>query len=728
MKCPVSLFVRTAFLTAALLAAARPGQAGGPRIVNTNGQPFVWPLGRTINYTPDAGGFGRFSSAQAAQWLAEGFKAWTDVDGMAPLTIQATSPFSTNITGDNIFDVLDTLPDDVNLIIFDDDGSVLDSLFGFGASELYAGLGGSRALDTRTSTITQAWVFLNGYGSEQESADWWRAAIEHELGHFLGLTHSQINPQITFDGDPTNDALAPRMSYNDGPNSRPSLHADDRAWITALYPKPGATPTTGTIHGRVLLPDGKTGLQGIQVAAYRDGDEEVTAVSCVSGYRYKDPTGFGSRDPGLQGFYELPGLPPGNYRLAIEQLDDGTKVAPRHQFLPGGRRLYREGGPVAVQRQEATLVAVAAGQTVEGKDFVLEGPARSLREVKEVEPNGSLEMAQTLSLPAAVSGRASNRDFKFWTLPIPGRRRDTVEDWFRVVVTEPTLLSATLTATTATADLNLFLVSDPYGDGLPRVWDLSADAGTPPETFQARVPPGVYFVGVSSSDVSGSPDSDYRLTVIDTPAPDLAASTLPKPRITTAVVSNLTPTGFRVSWQTDQDANAVLHVGAPLRELGAQGMARDHALDVTGLSAGTYYDLAIFSRNADAQIDELPGFLVNTALNASGHAPYLSAGLWSAVPRDGDDTHREFLVIAHISNFGDGPATDVKLDRMALPAGWSYVGAPRLPLDLGQIGSGAVTVVEAWVTRVSDTASPLDLVMRGTYGAIDGSTLYGFGR
>lgn len=164
------------------------------------------------------------------------------------------------------------------------------------------------------------------------------------------------------------------------------------------------------------------------------------------------------------------------------------------------------------------------------------------------------------------------------------------------------------------------------------------------------------------------------------------------------------------------------------RELGAQGMTREHALDVTGLTAGSYYDLEIFSRSADAQTDELPGFRVNTALNASGRAPYLSAGLWSTVPREGDETHRKFLVIAHISNFGDGPATNVKLDRMALPAGWSYVGAPRVPLDLGQIGAVAVAVVEAWVTGVSDTASSLDLVMRGTFADIGGSALYGFGR
>src|SRR5262249_26334392 len=149
-----------------------------------------------------------------------------------------------------------------------------------------------------------------------------------------------------------NDHLAPCMSYSYGPNGGPTLHLDDRAWIAALYPKPGAAPTTGTIRRRVLLPDGKTGLQGIQVVARRDGDAGGTAVSGVSGVLDRPDVGLGPRDVGLQGYFELPGPPPGNYRRAIEQLAPEPPMHPRDAFLPGGRRFWRESGPLTTRPQD----------------------------------------------------------------------------------------------------------------------------------------------------------------------------------------------------------------------------------------------------------------------------------------------------------------------------------------------------------------------------------------
>jgi hypothetical protein len=714
--------VRAGLAAVALLASGRVAYAAGPQYVNFDGRPFVWSSTGPVPYTLDLGPFGRFSNAQATAWVAEAFQSWMSVDGVVSLTLQATSPSSVDITGDNILDVLDALPDDVNLIILDSDGSVLDTLFGYGDGDAAGGRGGARAFDFRTGAIVQGWVFLNGRNSGGSSADWWRGLVQHEVGHFLGLAHSQLNPQVTFNGDPTDDALAPRMSYNDGPNSRPSLHVEDRAWIAALYPKAGAAPATGSVRGRVLLPDGKTGLQGIQVVARRDGDEEATAVSGASGYLYKDPYGYGSRSVELQGFYELPGLPPGNYRIAIEAFGDGAEVAPRHAFLPGGRRFYRAGGPLATRREDATLLTVTAGQVLEGKDFVLDGPVRSLNRVGELEENGSPEMAQGLRLPAVVTGRASKSEFKVWEFPLPGRRKDKVEDWYRFVLTEPTTISAVLTASNAAADLHLYLLSDPRGGSVPfpsLVREMSAEAGTPPETIQVRLEPGVYFLGVSSADSSANADSDYQLTVIDTPSPDLAAPASNPPRITLATLSNVAPGGLRVRWQTDQDANGVLYVRSPERELGSPLFTRDHSVEVTGLSAGTYYYLELFSRNAGGEMDSLPRLLVNTAFASSGRTPFMSAGLWSAVPQD--EKNRTFLLVAHVSNYGDGPASNVKIERLTLPSGWRFDAQLALPLDLGQIGRGAFAVVAARVTRTADNAAPLDLILQGSYANIDGA-------
>src|SRR5205085_139984 len=75
--------------------------------------------------------------------------------------------------------------------------------------------------------------------------------------------------------------------------------------------------------------DGVTPVQGLNVIARRVGDEATTAVSVVSGSRYKSNVGLGSRDPQLWGFYEIRGLPPGTYRVGVEPFLDTPPVSPR---------------------------------------------------------------------------------------------------------------------------------------------------------------------------------------------------------------------------------------------------------------------------------------------------------------------------------------------------------------------------------------------------------------
>jgi hypothetical protein len=696
-------------------------------VVAPDGRPYAWDSSRPIAYTMDPGPLGIFSNLQASQWVADAFKAWGSVEG-ARLSVEPTAPYSTDITGRNVVSVLNSRPQNVSLVILDSDGSVLNTLFGFGAADAIAGIGFPERFDTANARILQATAIISGRDSRFMRPEWFRGAlIEHELGHFLGLTHSQLNPEVAIDGDPTDDHLAPRMSYNEGPNSVPGLHRDDRAWIAALYPDPDASATTGTIRGRVLLPDGVTGLQGIQVVARKDGDERATAVSGVSGYRYKDPSGSGSRDVALWGAYELPGLPPGSYRLAVEQLTNAASVAPVHGTLPGGHRFWRESEVPSRRAEEATLVAVEAGETLDGRDFIVEGPSTPPRMVAEVGPNLLPEYAQTLPLPCIVAGRVSRSDPAFVDVELEDGRVQDVQHFYRVVVSEPVVLTAILATSNPAFDTRLYVmgIDEGYSTFFPLLYAASVDPGTPPQTVQLRLEPGVWFLGVSSPSTSATAIIDYRLTVSAVPVAEPEAPAPNPPRITFATVSNLTQTSLRVTVQTDQDANAVLLVEPPARQFGEPAFVKEHTLPVTGLTRRNFYSLDLASYNPRWEFDALPSLLLLTPSPNSGTTPYLLAGLTTA--RAVDARNREFMLVARVSNLGTASAANVRVTRLALPEGWRYVGPPQMPVDLGSIGSVSSALLIARVEKVSDTAAPLDLAIAGTYETVAGSTLT-FGR
>jgi hypothetical protein len=192
-----------------------------------------------------------------------------------------------------------------------------------------------------------------------------KAVMIHEFGHMIGLDHSQLNVEClgffgcsgaALEGLPT---MFPFL-VDGSAMSTPS--PDDIAGLSQLYPETVNDPangkvvyetTTGVITGHILFSDGATPAEGFNVVA-RAVDDPATpsvdeskslAVSNVSGYLFTGDAGnpisqfagftpslFGSRDTSLLGFYYIPGLPPGNYTVEIEAVDEsftgGSGVGP----------------------------------------------------------------------------------------------------------------------------------------------------------------------------------------------------------------------------------------------------------------------------------------------------------------------------------------------------------------------------------------------------------------
>ncbi len=122
-----------------------------------------------------------------------------------------------------------------------------------------------------------------------------QAALEHEVGHTLGLDHSAVLSSVMY----------PYV----GPDNTPvDLDIDDRIAISTIYPKNDPTLRGATLQGRVLGDDG--GIFAAQVVAVNDRGQPV-ASSLTN----------------ASGEFTLMAVPAGRYRLYTEPLDGPVVVA-----------------------------------------------------------------------------------------------------------------------------------------------------------------------------------------------------------------------------------------------------------------------------------------------------------------------------------------------------------------------------------------------------------------
>ncbi|MCZ6632112.1 MAG: beta-propeller fold lactonase family protein [bacterium] len=183
--------------------------------------------------------------------------------------------------------------------------------------------------------------------------------MTHEVGHLLGLDHTPLvgHPTVRPTMNPFNTAEMPREGR--------TLEQDDISGITALYPSAEARQL-GSISGRVIHRSG-SGAFGVNVVVYEAGSDRFLA-SAFSG-----SAGSGQRGRGGEGGYEIDGLPPGDYHVAIEPLDGS--IRPQNFGGIFSRRFDRdfelEYFDNASLKQAAQIVRVDAGRVANKIDFVL---------------------------------------------------------------------------------------------------------------------------------------------------------------------------------------------------------------------------------------------------------------------------------------------------------------------------------------------------------------------
>jgi hypothetical protein len=129
----------------------------------------------------------------------------------------------------------------------------------------------------------------------------------HEIGHLSGLGHSALGETIeTANGRSvlTTAAVMFPIAFPSGTTTNRTLHDDDVAGISDLYPAPGFTSRTGSVSGRVTREG--AGQFGAHVVAFNPSTGALVGNFALT----------------ADGSFSIAGLQPGAYVVRVEPLDD----------------------------------------------------------------------------------------------------------------------------------------------------------------------------------------------------------------------------------------------------------------------------------------------------------------------------------------------------------------------------------------------------------------------
>jgi hypothetical protein len=380
------------FLMPAAALAGGPKYVAGVSYFNPGvvGQPVHWANGQ-LNYYVDQGPLSATVTNQQAKAMVDAAAALWSAVPTAGVTLTDMGPLNEDVNGASIaiggagFTVTGeqtsqlgviTQPADVTPaatsfplgVVFDADGSVIDTVFGTGTSQPAScqNNGVFAWIDNVNpdATFAHGMVVLNGLcATNANMLKMMSFELERAFGRILGLDYAQVNPGAQTNGEAGGTLGWPVMQPESGdcsltggdciPNPT-QLRWDDIAALNRIYPItagnlasfPGKKITaanTVSIQGTIRFRNG-VGMQGVNVVA-RPVDAKGNplyqyTVTFVSGSYFNGNhgnrvTGFtdtngnpltmwGSNEASMRGFFDISGIPlppdaaKGNYQVTFE--------------------------------------------------------------------------------------------------------------------------------------------------------------------------------------------------------------------------------------------------------------------------------------------------------------------------------------------------------------------------------------------------------------------------
>ncbi len=277
---------------------------------------------------------GTRSNAQAQILLNDGFNLWSNVGtATVNLTVNQTLVSSNvDIDGTNFETYLPKLDDssfnaddNLNPVVFDDNGEIIDAYFGENQSDYIIGF--AESIFTQNGDyFLEGYLVINGrqLGTLPPTDAELTLLFAHEAGHFIGLDHSQANIDNQESDATFPTTLCKTSSQEKYPLMYPyscrvsdTLHPDDISAATELYPAANTNSNFGIIEG-YFVDENNRPIIGANLWA----EDIVTgdAYSIVSDYLKQG-----------NGYYRLL-LPAGNYTLNANSINPvffgGSSVGP----------------------------------------------------------------------------------------------------------------------------------------------------------------------------------------------------------------------------------------------------------------------------------------------------------------------------------------------------------------------------------------------------------------